>query len=1119
MLSSLKKWVQDVAIDLTPPASRSSPSTSSIFSSSSIPGSIQHNFYSTKPSHEQQESRDSSSSAVYLSRPISIDSLPSAKTRTMSIPQPSTSPVELDLSHLNREEQEHIANVLRRARAVEEQQSNLLSVTVPSIMSPTTSMTSSISTSSSSSSPSTSSFASEQLEKNDIEIQDESEKPVIISESTLSNIYLCQACGKEHRENSSTCFQCQEKEFINRNNDNNITFSNQQSIPIKKSSSPISITYNNHKEEDKVYDNITVTNSEPIQQNASIQESTTINHNYIEDQNQQDQSISSDLLRTNNLTEIDENEFFYEEPSPYVAVIKSNKNDEQIISSYHIDENIDEDNNDERDHVKELEETIANLSRHFPSEQFEKPIPSTLPISNIDTTSILEMEIESPSIDEISFNSSTYSSNTSISVPIPINSRRINLSRSSGIRENLTDLLISATSKSHQTLQRTLSTHGKHMLSINRHKRNLPSVPSVTTSKQLQLRRANSESRFSLPAVPLPLLIPQQNLDDESDLLEIDLNDPIGSMNRSSCSKTEYEYKKTNENYQYSTKSINGHSSNIKQLRDQTTNTPPISSLNSSIKSKKKLKKKPSSPLNNTSDQISSSTFPSISKLQKSTSIEITYPFPVTKLILNPSRHGTSTDLGFRITGGHSIPNCMEVTACIENINTHHRNYEILKNIVQEGDEVLELGGVSLRGKSALFVENLMNTIENEFEIIVRSQSINTNSDSLLPVDTNIQRTHTTEISPLPLTEPTNNTVTKSLSTAISSIDQTSKIKIDNSQQQQQQEQNLPSIAKSTSDEKSATSFSHRSRSSLLPNDRGLNGVDSNMSIDQQNSNESDETDSLSQYFHPSQKLKTNPRATGNTSICHGRSQSVIPLASDITNASRRLQSFLKSDAKRSSKDSTDTERKSSLALASLQFLKKKTKSADFSNQKNMITNQLRENQYVGDIELQIRHDCEREQLVVVILRAKNLLPKDTNGFSDPFVKVYLLPGRDAENKRRIKYVSKTLNPVWNHTIIYGNMHREEVQYKKLEFTVWDYDRFKANDFLGQVIIDLKNPNVIDDKPHWYRLQALRSREEITNRSSSPRLNILASADSTTSSTLTINKNSVNMQPRINQQK
>ncbi len=65
-------------------------------------------------------------------------------------------------------------------------------------------------------------------------------------------------------------------------------------------------------------------------------------------------------------------------------------------------------------------------------------------------------------------------------------------------------------------------------------------------------------------------------------------------------------------------------------------------------------------------------------------------------------------------------------------------------------------------------------------------------------------------------------------------------------------------------------------------------------------------------------------------------------------------------------------------------------------------------------------------------------------------------------------------------------------------------------------MIDL-DPNVIDDKPHWYRLQALRCREEITNRGSSPRLFKMTSVDS--SGSLTINKTSLNTQPRINQQK
>jgi hypothetical protein len=120
------------------------------------------------------------------------------------------------------------------------------------------------------------------------------------------------------------------------------------------------------------------------------------------------------------------------------------------------------------------------------------------------------------------------------------------------------------------------------MVSINRHKRNLPSVPSTILSNRLQLRRANSESRFSLPAVPSS---PQQNLDDECDLLEIDLNNLIGSMNRTLRSTIEPEFE--NNHYQITSKG--------KQIRDQTTNTPPISNLNSSIKSKKKLKKKTSS--------------------------------------------------------------------------------------------------------------------------------------------------------------------------------------------------------------------------------------------------------------------------------------------------------------------------------------------------------------------------------------------------------------------------------------------------------------------------------------------------------------------------------------------
>lgn len=167
MLSSFKKWVQDVAVDLTPPLSEPSPSSSTYFASPPMPGPVHRHSYATKSIRDSQDSP-----SVYISRPMSMDSVRSSRMTTLLMPPPPTSPVELDLSHLNPDEQEHIANVLKRARAVEEQQSNSLGAPATSEMSPAASVSSSISsssTSSSSSSTSTSGFT-EKIGKNDDEL-------------------------------------------------------------------------------------------------------------------------------------------------------------------------------------------------------------------------------------------------------------------------------------------------------------------------------------------------------------------------------------------------------------------------------------------------------------------------------------------------------------------------------------------------------------------------------------------------------------------------------------------------------------------------------------------------------------------------------------------------------------------------------------------------------------------------------------------------------------------------------------------------------------------------------------------------------------------------------------
>ncbi|XP_064795448.1 protein piccolo isoform X2 [Oncorhynchus masou masou] len=124
-----------------------------------------------------------------------------------------------------------------------------------------------------------------------------------------------------------------------------------------------------------------------------------------------------------------------------------------------------------------------------------------------------------------------------------------------------------------------------------------------------------------------------------------------------------------------------------------------------------------------------------------------------------------------------------------------------------------------------------------------------------------------------------------------------------------------------------------------------------------------------------------------------------------------------------------------------------------------------------GEIQLQINYDKQLGNLIVHVLQARNLAPRDNNGYSDPFVKVYLLPGRGAENKRRSKQAGQTLNPEWNQTVIYKNIHLEQLRKKLLEVSVWDYDKCSSNDFLGEVLMDLSNTANMDNVPRWLPLK------------------------------------------------
>ncbi|XP_033646598.1 uncharacterized protein LOC117305823 isoform X2 [Asterias rubens] len=147
------------------------------------------------------------------------------------------------------------------------------------------------------------------------------------------------------------------------------------------------------------------------------------------------------------------------------------------------------------------------------------------------------------------------------------------------------------------------------------------------------------------------------------------------------------------------------------------------------------------------------------------------------------------------------------------------------------------------------------------------------------------------------------------------------------------------------------------------------------------------------------------------------------------------------------------------------------TTSANTENSSPKRKGRDRNKKISGEIQIQLDYDGRTGDLIVGILRGRSLAPKDINGLADPFVKTCLLPGRGPDNKRKTRYVPKTLTPEWNQTVLYRAVRPQELATKILEISVWDFDRFTFNDFMGQILIDLSDSQILDNRPRWFSLQ------------------------------------------------
>lgn len=103
----------------------------------------------------------------------------------------------------------------------------------------------------------------------------------------------------------------------------------------------------------------------------------------------------------------------------------------------------------------------------------------------------------------------------------------------------------------------------------------------------------------------------------------------------------------------------------------------------------------------------------------------------------------------------------------------------------------------------------------------------------------------------------------------------------------------------------------------------------------------------------------------------------------------------------------------------------------------------------LADVNRKLKSQIWSSVVTIVLVEAKNLLPMDIDGLSDPYVKFRL-----GTEKYKSKVVNKTLNPVWLEQF---DLHLYEDPYlgQELEVTVWDRDRSHQDDLMGRTVINL----------------------------------------------------------------
>ncbi|NXR27386.1 SYT1 protein, partial [Cinclus mexicanus] len=122
------------------------------------------------------------------------------------------------------------------------------------------------------------------------------------------------------------------------------------------------------------------------------------------------------------------------------------------------------------------------------------------------------------------------------------------------------------------------------------------------------------------------------------------------------------------------------------------------------------------------------------------------------------------------------------------------------------------------------------------------------------------------------------------------------------------------------------------------------------------------------------------------------------------------------------------------------------------------------EQEHLGEICFSLRYVPSTGKLTVLILEAKQLKRMDSNGLSDPFVKVHLILNRKKWKKKRTSVKKNTLSPYFNEVFVF-EVPFSQIQNVDVVISVWDHDKVTKNEPIGKLFLGCRATG--NQLRHW----------------------------------------------------